>query len=216
MQLAQLHKEVDLLQLKHGSPRLSSIYGAGYTSGPDIMFMFMNPTGKNVSAHKSWNGLRAPWIGTKNIWKIFFKFGLLSEDVYLTTQKLLPTEWNASFAENLYKDISQKKIYITNLAKCTQEDARHIPDNTFREYLENTKKEIVLSRPKKIVTFGNQVSSILLDKPITVSKYLKKSKEILNIQGTSFDVYPIYYPVGQGQRNLPLALKRIEAVLAQN
>jgi hypothetical protein len=213
LQLLHLHKEIDTLQKQHGSPHLSAIYGAGHTQSPDIMFIFMNPTGKNVSAHKDWRGLRAPWIGTKHVWQIFYEFGLLSKDVFELTQKLSSTEWTANFAADVYKDAAKKKIYITNLAKCTQEDARHVSDTVFRKYLDNTKKEIFLIRPKKIVTFGNQVSSVLLDKTVTVSKYSGNTKETLEINKIAYDVYPIYYPVGQGRRNLALARSRIKNIL---
>lgn len=214
MQLLELHPEIDDLQLKHGSPKLSAIYGAGSTKKPEVMLMFMNPTAKNVSAHKGWSGLRAPWIGTKNIWKILFEFGFLSNKLFEATQNILPHEWSIDFAQTLYEDIANKKLYITNLAKCTQEDARHVPDSVFREYVENTKKEILLCKPKKIITFGNQVSSTLLGKPITVSKYANGDKETLDIGAASFNVYPTYYPVGQGRRNLPSARKRIAAIIA--
>ncbi len=169
----------------------------------------MNPTGKNISAISKWTGLRAPWIGTKNIWPMLYETGLLSENIFKLTQ----SEWNIKSTSVIYKELAKKKIYITNLAKCTQVDARHLPDSTFRAYLPIIRKEIALINPKRIITFGNQVSSIFLGRPVSVSEYTGSRKETYAIEDKSFDVYPTYYPIGQGRRNQPLAVKRILAIL---
>lgn len=39
--------------------------------------------------------------------------------------------------------------YVTNLAKCTQLDARPLPDSVYKEYLALLYQEIDLIRPKK-------------------------------------------------------------------
>ena len=56
-----------------------SIYNGGYTKNPNICFVFMNPTGRNIASCPQWKGRRSPWIGKKNIWKLFYKIGLLME-----------------------------------------------------------------------------------------------------------------------------------------
>jgi len=214
MQITELHPEIDKLQLIFGSSKLAPIYGAGCVSSPNIMFIFMNPTGKNVAAYSKWSGLRAPWLGTKNIWGLLYKLKLLSGANYKLTQILRAEEWTENFAEAIYRELAENKVYITNLAKCTQDDARPLPNSIFKKYLENTKKEIFLIRPKKIVLFGNQVSSVVLNKPIVVSKYKGIQSEILKIENIAFNVYPVYYPVGQGQRNMLSAIRRIKRILA--
>jgi hypothetical protein len=65
-QVTQLHQSIDKLQDRFGAKGLCSIYGAGCIDNPKAMFVFMNPTSKNVSVYQSWQGLRAPWLGTKN------------------------------------------------------------------------------------------------------------------------------------------------------
>lgn len=47
-QLEDLKKEYDKLQLKYGAKELDSIYNGGCEENPDICFIFMNPTGKNI------------------------------------------------------------------------------------------------------------------------------------------------------------------------
>ncbi len=81
-------------------------------------------------------------------------------------------EWSEEFSEKLYKEIAAKKVYITNLAKCTQIDARPLSDKVFKEYLALTQEELAIVQPKHIITLGNQVSSILLGRPIKVSEYI--------------------------------------------
>jgi DNA polymerase len=213
MQLELLHKEYDSLQALYGDPSLKSIYGAGCTKNPKIMLVFMNPTATNVSAKKNWQGLRAPWLGTKNIWNIFYELKLLSKDSFDRIQHMRPEEWTAGFADRVYSELTDKGIFVTNLAKCTQVDARPLKNDIFKSYLDLMLKEIDSINPQNIVSFGNQVSSILLGKPISVGDYVGTQNEILKINKKTFKVYPTYYPVGQGRRNMPLAVGRIEKIL---
>jgi len=211
LQVKQLHRYFDELQSKYGEPSLSSIYGAGETNSPDAMFIFMNPTGRNISANPSWTGLRAPWIGTKQVWDLFKAVDILSNEIYEDILKRKPNEWDIQLTNMVYQDIQNHSAYITNLAKCTQIDARPLSNTIFKEYLELMYEEIRIVNPKRIISFGNQVSSILLGKNISVSNYPKDEKEIL-VLGNKYSVYPTYYPVGQGRRNMPLAIERIKSI----
>lgn len=123
-----------------------------------------------------------------------------------------PEQWTEKFSEDLYREIADKNVYITNLAKCTQIDARPLKDNVFKDYLTYTLEEITLLEPKNIITLGNQVSSILLEKPIKVSDYKNKEYEELIINKKIYKVYPTFYPVGQGTRNMPAAIERIQKI----
>ena len=212
LQIEHLKSEVDKLQKKYGSSSHCAIYGAGCAKNPKILFLFMNPTARNFSAVSDWKGIRAPWIGTKNIWKMFFALDFLEKDIFNKIQKENRDVWNEQFAYNLYCELGKKSLYITNLAKCTQIDARALKNDVFKNYLQNTLEEIYLVNPAYIFSFGNQVSSILLNKNIKVSEYKKGVAEILNIKDKHFNVYPVYYPVGQGMRNFGKAIKRIKKV----
>jgi len=215
MQLKSLHKEYDRLQFLHGDLSLKSIYGAGCLKNPKIMFIFMNPTAKNVSAKEKWKGLRAPWLGTKNAWNIFYELNLLSKFSFDKIRIMKPEEWTTDFSNNVYSELNSNKIFVTNLAKCTQLDARPLNNLVFKNYLDLMFKEIDLINPQNIITFGNQVSSILLEKKISVSNYKGIKNEILKIKNKAFKVYPTYYPVGQGRRNMPLAIQRIKKIITK-
>lgn len=213
LQLDHLKRDVDRLQNLYGNPKLNAIYGAGCIRNPKLLFLFMNPTARNVSSFSEWDGLRAPWLGTKNIWKLLYSLKILDDATFQRIQESSIDIWTKNFAFNLYDELNKKSVYITNLAKCTQDDARALKNGIFKEYLENTLEEIYTINPVSIISFGNQVSSILLGKKIQVSNYKKSEKEILNLKDRKFNIYPVYYPVGQGMRNINKAISRIKSIV---
>ncbi len=214
MQIKDLNKKYDKLQKMYGDKTLSSIYNGGCEENPDICFIFMNPTGRNVASELTWKGRRSPWIGTKNIWKLFYNTGLLDKEIYLEIQRRKGKEWNEDFADLVYEDVTNKKYFITNLGKCTQIDARPLPNSVYLEYLDLLYKEIDIIKPKKIITFGNQVSSIFLNQKISVSEWRKK-KIKYKIKKQEYDVYPVYYPVGNGMRNIDLVIEDLKYILGE-
>ena len=182
MKLEELSIEYDKLQEKYGAKELDSIYNGGCTINPDICFVFMNPTGRNIASSKTWKGRKSPWIGTKNIWDLFYNLDLLDETVYKKIKSLKPIDWTEEFADEVYKNVEKNKYFITNLGKCTQVDARPLPDSVYKEYLELLEKEIDIINPKVIILFGNQVSSIVLKEKflyLFVEKSFLKEKLIL-------------------------------------
>ncbi len=170
LQLSHLHRHFDRLQQQYGCPDLDSIYGAGCIKEPDLCLIFMNPTGRNIAADKQWNGLKAPWLGTKNSWKLFQGIGILSKQTLAEIQNKKPAEWDEDFAEHVYQEIAAGKAYITNLGKCTQNDASPVSNTVFKQYLSLLEQEIDQIRPRIIITFGNQVSSLFLKQSVCVSK----------------------------------------------
>jgi DNA polymerase len=208
-----ISQKYDALQTEYGNPALDSIKFGGCTNKPDLFLVFMNPTKANIASSKNWRGIKAPWIGTKNIWKLLRGSGLLSETIYKKTQALKSSEWSTKFAEQVYSEATQRRIFITNLGKCTQLDARPLPDRVLRQYLDLLFEEIAITKPRAVVTFSNQVSSIVLGEKISVSKCRKKCYQ-RTINGYSYKVYPLYYPVGQGMRNLDKAIEDLRYVKA--
>lgn len=215
MKISNLDAEYDKLQLQYGAKELASIYNGGCENNPDICFVFMNPTGKNIASDLEWEGRRSPWIGTKNIWKLFYKIGLLDEEIYEDIMKRKPQEWDEEFADIVYGNVEKYKYFITNLGKCTQVDARVLPNSVYSQYLDLLCKEIEIINPKIIITLGNQVSSIVLDKNISVSQCRKQSftKEIA---GRNYKVYPVYYPIGNGMMNIDKAIEDLRFIIEMN
>lgn len=212
MNLEDLNKEYDKLQNRYGSKKLDSIYNGGCINNPDICFVFMNPTARNIASSKEWKGIKSPWIGTKNIWDLFYKVSLLDEDIYEKIKSIKGKEWTYKFSEEVYENVKKHKYFITNLGKCTQLDARSLEDKVFLKYLKLLKKEFEIVNPKVIILFGNQVSSIVLDEKISVSECRKKLyKKIIN--GKEYSFYSVYYPVGNGRFNIDKAIKDIKYII---
>ena len=113
MELKDLEKEYDKLQLKYGAKDLDSIYNGGCSNNPDICFVFMNPTGRNIASSKSWHGIKSPWLGTKNAWDLFYELNLLNEDIYLKIKSIKSKDWNEDFAYQVYQDVINHKYFIT-------------------------------------------------------------------------------------------------------
>lgn len=208
MKLVSLNKKYDELQMKYGDKNLDSIYNGGCSNNPNICFVFMNPTGKNIASKKSWKGIKAPWIGTKNIWDLFNALDLMKEETYLKIKSLKADEWTEDFAREVYDDITNHKVFITNLGKCTQVDARVIKDSVYKEYLNLLFKEFEIIKPKVIVLFGNQVSSIVLNRKISVSTC---RKELFEYNGYKF--YSVFYPVGNGRFNIDKSIEDIKYII---
>ena len=215
MKLEELNVEYDKLQKIYGAKELMSIYNGGCTKNPNICFVFMNPTGRNIASCPKWKGRRSPWIGTKNIWKLFYKIGLLDEEIYQGIISKKPQEWDEEFADMVYSNVEKHKYFITNLGKCTQTDARVLPNSVYSQYLDLLCKEIEIINPKIIITLGNQVSSIVLDKNISISQCRKQSFS-KKIGKKNYKIYPVYYPIGNGMMNIDKAIEDLKFIIETN
>ena len=212
MKLEDLKVKYDKLQKKYGAKELDSIYNGGYIENPDICFVFMNPTGRNIASSKEWKGIKSPWIGTKNIWDLFYSLDLMDKDIYKKIKEIKGSDWTEKFAEKVYNDVKKHKYFITNLGKCTQVDARELPNSVYKEYLDLLKQEIEIINPKVIILFGNQVSSIVLDKKISVSQCRKKLYTS-KINNKEYKFYSVYYPVGNGRFNIDKSIEDIKWIM---
>lgn len=212
MKLEELNKEYDKLQNKYGAKELDSIKNGGLDNNPDICFVFMNPTGRNIASNKDWKGLKSPWIGTKNIWDLFIELNLIDKDIYDKIKSIKGSDWTEEFSNDVYNSVKEHKYFITNLAKCTQVDARPLPDSVYKSYLNLFEKEISIVNPKVIILFGNQVSSIVLKEKILVSKVRKQCfKRIINEKEYKF--YSVFYPVGNGRFNIDKSIEDIKWII---
>lgn len=199
--LSELQDKFNEMQNIYGAEELNCIYGGGCEKGADVCLVFMNPTKRNVATSKAWTGIRTQWLGTKEIWKYLTAIGLLDTELNAEIQTKKTAGWTPEFCEKVYREVKNKKLYITNLAKCSQVDARPLNDNVFMQYLDLLKQEIDIVNPKKVILFGNQVSSIVLGEKITVSTCRKK-KFILKTSKRNYETYCVFYPVGNGRFNI--------------
>lgn len=212
MKLCSLNKEYDKLQKIYGDPTLHSIYNGGCEENPNICFVFMNPTGRNIASLPGWPGPYHPWLGTKNIWDLFYAVSLLDEDIYNSIKSIKGSEWTPEFSKQVYENITNHKVFITNLGKCTQIDARPLKDSYFKDYLPLLEKEIKIIKPKVVILFGNQVSSIFLNEKISVSQTRKQYFD-KKIGKETYKCFPVFYPVGNGRFNIDKSIEDIKYII---
>lgn len=117
-------------------------------------------------------------------------------------------EWNEDFSEKVYDEVKKNNIFITNLGKCTQIDARPIQNSVYEKYLNLLEQEIEIINPKIIILFVNQVSSVFLKEKVSVSQCRKK-KFIKIINGKEYKCYSMFYPVGNGRFNIDKSIEDI-------
>jgi DNA polymerase len=211
LQVEELIKYFDELQSLYGDESLNAIPGAGEICNPKLFLIFINPTSKNVSAKKEWKGLRAPWLGTRNVWRFLCNVDLFNKQLFdIINSKNF--KWSYEFAERVYTEVKRNSVYITNLCKLTQKDARLPPKKIIVKYLGLLKKEIEIVKPRIIISFGSLVSSLLLGKAVKISEY-RRRWEVVEINGSEFKVFPVYYPVGQGMKNIKIAEEDLKWII---
>ena len=125
--MEKLIKQYDTLQDVYGSHELNSVYGGGCGINPKVALVFMNPTKRNIATSKSWQGLKVQFLGTKQIWDFLTKCGLFTDELNNEIKSKKPVGWSPEFCKRVYKEVEKQELWITNLAKCTQDDARPLP-----------------------------------------------------------------------------------------
>ena len=133
LQLTKLHTTFDTLQSTYWEPTLNSVYGAGCISNPKVCLMFMNPTARNISCSPEREWIRAPRVWFKQTRRMIYDLWFLSDELFAKTQ-WTTTQRTPWFVNELYTHLANTWVYITNLAKCTQSDAKALPNNTFKAY----------------------------------------------------------------------------------
>jgi uracil-DNA glycosylase len=201
-QLAALWKDVDDLNKRHFPSTLMPIVGGGKTRKPKIMFIFINPTARNISSDPAWNGPRFPFVGTKQVWRIFHRAGMFDDELM---EKINKSPWTVEFTNRVLKYLQTSSIYLTNIVKWTGQDAA-LPDSKKVDlFLPLLKKEIAIVRPDCIVTFGLIPFEKLAGKKIRLSEYYAKVMRTRKLQPYEIaigsfktKVIPCYFPVGRG------------------
>ena len=84
---------------------------------------------------------------------MFYWLWFLNDNLYKQIIQKTPNDWDYSFANKVYDYIKNKSLYITNLSKATQPDARPLSNSVFKEYLFYFKKELDFVNLKIIITF---------------------------------------------------------------
>jgi len=201
--LDALWKDVQKLNKKHFPGNdLMPVLGGGKSEKPKFMFVFINPTVRNISSGKEWKGSRVPFVGTKQFWRVFYNAGLFEKSFMENIEK---GDWSNEFACKVYDFLSDNGFYFTNLVKWTGENA-DLPDGEkIKLFLPIIRREIEIVKPEYVVTFGGMPFESLTREKIKLKDYFddveKNNKlKIYNVifDGLPLRVIPCYFPVGRG------------------
>lgn len=183
---------------------LRPIIGNGKIDNPQFMFLFINPTHRNISSNRAWNGPCYPFVGTKEIWRILHRAELF-DDTLLYRINNSKNSWNIDLAVRVLDFLNRKSIYITNLVKWTGSDATLPNTKKIKAFLPILHQEIEIVKPKYIVTFGLLPFEHLTQQKIKLQDYYN---EVVNsqklryfnctINKTEIKIIPCYFPVGRG------------------
>lgn len=213
--LDDLWQQVNELNKKHFPKNdLMPILGNGKTFKPKIMFVFINPTKKNISSDQKWAGPRFPFIGTKQVWRIFHRAGLFDDKLMHDINN--SSTWSVDFTNEVLEFIKKKEFYITNIVKWTGHDATLPDSEKINLFLPILEKEVEIIQPEYIVTFGLIPFEKLTKQKINLSEYynnIMENKKLTFYNYSSSKIIPCYFPIGRGN---PKKAVEILKIIKQN
>jgi hypothetical protein len=200
VELENLFQDVLKLNKTHfPDSKLHPIFGGGCVKNPDYMFCFINPTIRNISSDPNWKGKRYPFIGTKQVWRIFHRAGLFDDTLMKEIEK--EKNWSYDLTNRVEKFLEKKKFYFTNIVKWTGVDATLPTKKMIDIFLPSFLDEIKIVKPKTIVTFGLIPFKALTGESIKLKDIysdFKKTGKIKTFDAHNTKILPSYFPVGRG------------------
>ena len=197
---------------------LVPIVGNGKLYKPRFMFVFINPTYRNISADRKWKGPRFPFVGTRQVWRVFHKAGLFDDKLieYINENKV----WDVRFTKKVLAFLKHKGFYLTNVVKWTGKDSGLPDSKKIKLFLPVIEEEIRLVQPEYIVTFGLIPFEQLAKRKIRLGEYYSEVLEDRRIKyfgtkigGTKTKIIPCYFPIGRGNPKRAVEiLKMLERV----
>jgi hypothetical protein len=215
LQLPQITEQVaQISQRFYGDHSLDAISGAGKTAKPKLALVFINPTHRNISTRKEWNGLKAPWIGCANIWQLFADAGLIDNAINRAIQEAR-TVWSQAFAQDVYSHAAERGLYITNIVKWPGLDAKLPEKEKIKLYAPLLIDELKLLDAERIIAFGQLTfDGILRELRIkntntfgSINEGMLAEQTINGVESAVGEIVPCYFPVGQGIKNRAKAVE---------
>lgn len=185
---------------------------------PDIMFVFINPTKNNLGTKKNREGQRVPWIWYTTLWDVLHEAWFIN-DYWMNQLEDKKGKWDAEFTEKLYKYLEEEQLYLTNIVKKAEIDARLPQSKLIKDYSDIFFKEIELVNPKKIVVFGKIPMSVFMSSSIALKecyRYLEEKWKLRTVNFNNKEVIPCYFPVWLGRRNKPQAVDILKKLSEDN
>ena len=197
--LQKLYKRADDCKFCRADKNLlQHIHGFGALN-PELMLILINPTYRNLSSDSEYKGVRFPFIGVRQFWKVLADGGLINRGV--AYELPLRKEWKEKHTEQIKQELTLNKLFLTNVVECCYSHSAYPDDKVIAEQLKLLADEIKIVRPKKIVAFGGLVYKTLTGKNIKLAEYWNEQKigtDFEIISGLTISVLPCYFPIGRG------------------
>jgi uracil-DNA glycosylase len=211
--LAELWKRVDNCEdCSASSNKLNHILGGGKESKPKVMFVFINPTHRNITSSPKYKGPRYPFAGTKEVWKVFFNAGLFPHDLM---EQVNLNKWDQELIDSVLIFLRKSGFYFTNVSKCCNYNADLPNSQKIKKGEKLLFEEIEIVRPELIVTFGLIPTKVLTGMNLKLCDCLgeiRRGKDItrksISIMGKNYPVIPCYFPVGRGNPSKAVEILR--------
>lgn len=112
-------------------------------------------------------------------------------------------KWTPDYASNFYKAVSERGIYVTNLAKACGADATMPSMRMARAYRPLMIEELRIVRPRIVIAMGALVSSVLSKAPVALEAVYRQFTEkralpVEQIPDSDIPMLPCYFPIGRG------------------
>ncbi len=198
--LETLYKKVDGCKFcKTTRNKLQHIHGFGAIN-PRLMLILINPTYRNLSSRPGYKGIRFPFIGVRQFWRVLADGGLINKKVAYGLPKR--SDWDTDHTRQIQKELIKNKFFLTNIVKCCYSHGKYPSREVIHDQLNILKEEVRLVNPKYIVAFGALVFKTLTGKNIKMSDYLRNFSvtRIVSekISGLDVPVILCYFPIGRG------------------
>ena len=197
--------------------RFQHIHGGGETKRPVICFVLINPTYRNLSASSTYSGPRFPFIGVRQFWKVIADGGFFGGEGLQVTES---GQWNEAGIRMVESELKRRKVYLTNIVKCTFDNPTPPPISRFKNDLPLFWREMELLQPQSIVAFGKLPISLLTGVDLKLNDYYQKSigkgslTPIISNGGQSPlpPIYGCFFPVGRGEPRKASELLRLLSI----
>lgn len=200
MRLEEIYQKFDACKrcCKAKNP-LQHILGGGKTRQPDFAFVLINPTYRNLSAHKKYKGKRRyPNIGVKHFWRILAEGGFVDKKL---VGEIGERGWEIADENRIEASLKKHSVYLTNIVKCAESHGDNPSAGEIKEQQALLWQELALVEPRHIVAFGILPIKTLTGRSVRLRDLECKGYQpipSLLIMGKRYPVLPCYFPIGRG------------------
>ncbi len=212
--LENLWLEVDnCTYCKRSGNELQHVHSGGQAKNPRFALVFINPTYQNISTKTQWCGIRFPFIGTRPVWRVLVKSGLLPEK----TLQLTEGKWNEETAVQVEQILCENGIYITNVVKCTAAHGNAPSQEAINAQLPRLYRELSIVKPELIIAMGLIPFKALTSETVKLSDFSKQFKTKPKFFHSPVGkTVPCWFPVGRGNPRKAIELLSLIARMYKN